>query len=401
LAGSSFQHNLYLAAKIKTMQTRITPITFLLITILSWQACFAGGSDNAKSLAGVLDSTLVWNWDGNSSYNQLVSGTWLTYDANNNNTTWLSKSYNGGNWTNSSLHTNTFDNNNNLTLYLDQVWGGTAWTNSQQTTYTYDGSHNQLSRILQTWVSGAWVNNAQTINHYNGNLVESAILQTWVSGAWATTDSFVYTYDGSNNLLNETDLYWSAGTWTNNQDSVYTYSGGNRTSAINQTWTGAAWANVQKDVYTFTNNKLTGDITYVYNGSIQITQQNLMYGYDIGGNNTSIITQGEQGNSLVNQDSTHLYYHGEASGINNIAPLSARISVYPNPSKYVISVAYHSVDLSPVVATLYDITGRPVITQTVSEGVQQIDVHELSAGVYQMAFTNNKGAREVKRVVIE
>jgi len=387
------------------MQTRITTGLFLWIAMLSTQVCLAGGSNNAKSLTGILDSTLVWNWDaGNSSYDQLVSGTWLTYDANNNNTNLLSKIYNSGSWNNYNQHNYTYDGNNNLTQDLYQLWGGTAWTNQSQTTNTYDGNNNQTNTVVQNWTSGAWVNFSQTIKHYNsGNLVVSSILQSWVSSAWSTTDSFVNTYDGNNNLINETDLYWSGGVWMNNQQWIYTYNSANKvTTDLNQTWTGAAWANQQKDTYTYDgNNNLVNDLTNGWNGNLETTVQNLIYAYDNSNNNTSIINQQEQANALVNQDSTHLYYHETTSGINNITSLNAAISVYPNPSKYVISVAYHSVDLSPVTATLYDVTGRPVAVQTINNGVQQIDVHELSSGVYQMVFTNDKGGREVKRVVVE
>jgi hypothetical protein len=64
-------------------------------------------------------------------------------------------------------------------------------------------------------------------------------------------------------------------------------------------------------------------------------------------------------------------------------------------------VACNSAGMAPVTATLCDISGRVLITRPITASLNQIDVSNLAAGIYHLVFTDDKGNRAVKRVVIE
>ncbi len=362
-----------------------------------------GNTNNAKALTGVLDSTLVWNW-GTTSYDQLVSGSFNTY-ASNNLTNTLNRLYSGGAWINSTQDNYTYDGSNNLISDTNQHWTGTAWKNYELYISTYDGSHNELTYLTQLWTSGAWVNTSQVINHYSGNLLISNILQTWSSNAWVTTDSFTYAYDGNNNLLTELDLNLSGGVWTNSTKYTYTYSNNKPVTYTIATWTGASWSNESEDTYTYGTGAglLATDINQVYGPNGAYNNQKLIYGYDANNNNTSIINQDYPAGAWVNFDSTHLYYHetGSANAVVNVNELDGAISVYPNPAQSVINVAVSNARVQPLIATLYDITGRTLKTIPVNSSVTQIGLNNVSAGIYQLVLADEKGNKAVKQIVVQ
>jgi len=394
------------------MQTsRFTLSLFLITMLFSAQTAIAhgngqalpGNNHNAKALMGVLDSTLIWNW-GTSSYNQLAQGSFNTYGTNNMVSNTVNMNYSGGSWINYTQDNYGYDGNNNLLSDVNQHWSGTAWVNFEQYTSTYDGNNNQLSNLVQLWTSGAWANNTQYFYHYNvSNVLTSNIMQTWVSGAWVTTDSFVYTYDGNNNLMNELDLNWSGTAWVNNNQWVYTYSGNNKVTYTIQTWTGSAWSNESVDNYTYSGGNLATDINQVYNGNIASNNQELFYGYDSYNNNTSIVNEQYVANAWTDYDSTHLYYHetGTVNSVVNVNTLDAVISVYPNPAQSVINVSVSNSTIQPLLATLYDITGRALKTIPLNNNVTQVSLNNISAGVYELVLADEKGNKAVKQIVVQ
>jgi|GEM_PF-4930786 hypothetical protein len=392
------------------MQTSKSTLSLFLIAILfSAQIATAHGSSqatpgnnhNAKALVGVLDSTLVWNW-GSTSYDQLVQGSFNAY-TNTDLTDSLNQRYSGGAWINSTQDNLTYDGNNNILTDTNQTWSGSVYTNHELFTYTYDGNNNRLSEVSLLRSGGIWTPNAQYFYHYNGNILISSDQQAYVSGAWTITDSFTYAYDGNNHLLTEVDLYYSSGAWANNNEYTYTYSGNNMTSFTQATWTGSAWSTESKDTYTYSGGNLATDINQIYNGNISSNNYELIYGYDVNNNLVSIVNQQYMGNVWVNDDSTHLYYHetGTPNSVVNVNTLDAVISVYPNPAQSVVNVVVSNVTAQPLIATLYDITGRVVKTIPVNNNVTQISLNNISAGMYHLVLADEQGNKAVKQVIIQ
>jgi len=410
----SFQNNLYLGAKIKSMKSFVTIIAFMVAVCFSARVSAGGNSqrgsvnnnNNAKALEGLLDSALLWNWDGTSSaYDALASGTFYTYNGNDRVTNALDDIYNSGTFKNYYQDNYTYNGSNYLTNDVRQNWSGSAWTNYQQYTYAYDGNNNRVNIIEQIWTSGAWANNTQNINHFNGsNLLINGIQQSWQSSAWVTTDSFVYTYDGNNSLLNYVDYTWSGTAWTNANQFIWTYNGNNQpTTYLIQTWNGASWASESEDYYTYNgSNELITDLQKVWISGVPDNSSNTNYTYDGSGNQVSETLAQYLGNAWVNQDSIHFYYTEVTAptAVNNVVS-NTEISVYPNPAKSVINVAYSNAGTTPTVATLYDVTGRVVMVKTITNSFSQINVNNLASGLYRIVFTDEQGNRTVKQVVIQ
>ncbi|PZF72066.1 DUF7948 domain-containing protein [Taibaiella soli] len=71
-------------------------------------------------------------------------------------------------------------------------------------------------------------------------------------------------------------------------------------------------------------------------------------------------------------------------GVNNINPIAAQVSIFPNPAKDVVNI-YAPVKVN---ATLTDVAGKVIKTQN---NVQSISVNELAEGVYLLRLTDANG----------
>ncbi|HTB32802.1 MAG TPA: T9SS type A sorting domain-containing protein [Bacteroidia bacterium] len=91
-------------------------------------------------------------------------------------------------------------------------------------------------------------------------------------------------------------------------------------------------------------------------------------------------------------------------GINTIASLPDRITVYPNPTTNTLYVEFSSVSTSQTKYTLqvYDITGRVLLTYSLSQTPYPIslDVSSLSRGMYFLSIQSEAGI-EVKKFMKE
>jgi hypothetical protein len=107
------------------------------------------------------------------------------------------------------------------------------WMNSNKHEYTYDSSNNMIQELYFLWDYGS---------------------SDWYH---ATTKSD-YGYDGSNNLISEIWSDWDGNDWVNNEKFEYTYSaGGNLISDIGSDWTlpNGPWEYVYKDTYSYDANE--------------------------------------------------------------------------------------------------------------------------------------------------
>lgn len=77
------------------------------------------------------------------------------------------------------------------------------------------------------------------------------------------------------------------------------------------------------------------------------------------------------------------------TGIGEI-PGFAEVSVYPNPATQTLTISGAS---SGTRLGIYDALGRLMLNKTLKGGKDQIDVRQLSAGIYIMRFTDKEGRR--------
>lgn len=75
-------------------------------------------------------------------------------------------------------------------------------------------------------------------------------------------------------------------------------------------------------------------------------------------------------------------------GTNN-PTLENKISIYPNPTNSIINIKI--TDLSDAKTTIYDVNGRELKTQKITQNLNTIDISSLAKGVYILQITTEEG----------
>lgn len=86
-------------------------------------------------------------------------------------------------------------------------------------------------------------------------------------------------------------------------------------------------------------------------------------------------------------------------GVNNVPNTVVDYVLYPNPAKTVINLKMESV-ISNGFVSISDLYGKKQISQTLSIGVNVIDVSKLSKGMYLITITNNN-ENNTQKLIIE
>lgn len=162
-------------------------------------------------------------------------------------------------WNNKTRVVSTYDGSNNLKTALTQYWIASAWHDSTEHWYSYDGSNNLVadtsknlgnaaqnrltlyyyassvldSTVTMNWNTGMsmYVNNTKAAYFLNaGHKPDSTInYNSFTAGVWGFTGfgggKDHYIYDGSYNLMTDSQFYYNAGTWNFFILNKYTYSG--------------------------------------------------------------------------------------------------------------------------------------------------------------------------------
>jgi uncharacterized repeat protein (TIGR03803 family) len=106
-------------------------------------------------------------------------------------------------------------------------------------------------------------------------------------------------------------------------------------------------------------------------------------------------------------DTNGAYPYGdliEASfaGVQEYTDVNAGIKVFPVPAKDNITVTISDNSFSPNTLTIYDVTGRKLIEESISKSEKEIPVNtaSLPAGVYLLKITSEEGLK-MQRFIIE
>ncbi|MBK8808158.1 MAG: T9SS type A sorting domain-containing protein [Bacteroidales bacterium] len=81
---------------------------------------------------------------------------------------------------------------------------------------------------------------------------------------------------------------------------------------------------------------------------------------------------------------------------------SSKITVYPNPAVEYVQISTTDIDKLPLSLNVFDANGKNVFgTFTISESLFEINVGQLSAGVYMFQISSNNELIKIERVTIE
>lgn len=87
-----------------------------------------------------------------------------------------------------------------------------------------------------------------------------------------------------------------------------------------------------------------------------------------------------------------------ATGIteNNISEL---ISIYPNPSNGMLTVNHHLDQNSNPVISLVDVIGKTVLSASLTNNIQTLDINNLPQGIYFATITSKEGKSKTMKIV--
>jgi hypothetical protein len=83
-----------------------------------------------------------------------------------------------------------------------------------------------------------------------------------------------------------------------------------------------------------------------------------------------------------------------------VAPQADAIRVYPNPVRRTLHVDGMQGQRRPLVASLYDMTGRRLLTKTSWDDQFSIDLHSFSPGTYVLRLVNGYAAPLVTEKIL-
>jgi hypothetical protein len=86
-------------------------------------------------------------------------------------------------------------------------------------------------------------------------------------------------------------------------------------------------------------------------------------------------------------------------GIDNFPAITLSLSVFPNPTPNIINLKVESGDFENLSITLYDISGKALISQKVSSALMQVPMQTLAAGSYLLRVNNTEKELKTFKII--
>ena len=120
-----------------------------------------------------------------------------TYDSDNNRLTDFYQTWadNNSGWIDIVLYTYTYYSNNNRQTELCEI----STNAKEESTYTYDTENNLINQLTKTWQNGNWVNSSRINYTYDSkNNLLSYLRENW-NNTWINDLQKLWTYDENDN----------------------------------------------------------------------------------------------------------------------------------------------------------------------------------------------------------
>ena len=338
----------------------------------------------------------IWNgsdWDNNQK------GLY-TYDANNNMLTEQVQEWDVSNWENIFMITYTYNQLGLQTLYNHQYWNGDDWENLWQTVFTYDAHANLTNTLNQNWNLDHWENSTENSYVYDNNLLQSSLTQM-DNGAELVNTETTYIYNPENKLVSESSHTWG-NSWSNYHETLYTYDGNkNLINILEQAKNGEIFENTTQTSYTYDGSLKPASILrqdWKENTWVNLDMERMKYNKDDSLTNYSYRYWNADGTTVMEGDSSALFYHEIISGINDKNRTNENISIYPNPASSVIIITATG-KVSNI--EIRDMQGRLLKPVSIIATAQQtkIDVSGYPKGTYLLSITSSRGRESVKLLI--
>ncbi len=208
-----------------------------------------------------------------------VNSEWVNYsltthafDAKGNDTLAITSSWDGSDWTPTSINKGTYTYTSSGKPLLIETYTGleNEWTGNQKIEYTYDVADRQTSYCLYEWRNGSWANKSRSEQAYDdaGHQILSQGFN-WSNNTWVGSFKYEYEYDANGREIVQAQYSWSSNQWygLSRTERSY-YESGKVAYTISFTWATNAWANRSKTEYIYDNQGHTTDKkTYMFSNN--------------------------------------------------------------------------------------------------------------------------------------
>ena len=334
------------------------------------------------------------------------------YDENGRTTCFKKLRRDGNSWIDDDVFF-FFYNEQGLidTIKRNYTWGMENYIDSLKYVYSYDENGNRTDYVLQrlnSYYEWTWHNlYHHQYTYENGNILTDKNL-TWDNDSWKNTDSISYSYENEQVIIN-THLKWNAngGYWYNYDNTNYEYyPSENKTIIVSQTWNNA-WVNKSRTIKQFDDFNTPVQYAYqVWQNEEWADKGICNYTLNESNNCTDALCKQKSSNGTWTESrdnySMNVVFNNGIS-ILPITGLQFHVSylsttslnkndhkkcaiVYPNPG---ISQLNIQTDTPITKVTIYDMMGRQVFNQTMSEATIHINTESWPAGVYFWKANNS------------
>ena len=337
----------------------------------------------------------------------------FTYEYNEHNKliTYRIDSRSYGEWIWNWIYDFTYDDNNRVILIHVTSYMGPGYEDSHtEYQYEYDDEGHLISktcyfsdidfyfnRWLYDYEDGKLKNKCYQRNYdetgwlnydlfhytYNGDKISEILYQRWDMNneVWYNYENTIFEYDNSSETTIETLQTWS-GEWINKSRTTKTYNErGTLTQELYQAWQNEEWVDKRRCDYILDNygNCTEGMWKDYVNGEW----------IDSESNNT-LFVQYNNGASILSESvqSYQAKYSYQVEGIDE--SLSYQAEAFPNPGTNQLTI---QTDTPFAEVIVYDLMGRQVYSQTISETAIRINTESWPFGVYFWKTYNSSSAQ--------
>lgn len=354
----------------------------------------------------ILEEDSSQNYISNAWVNS--SRTVYTYDANYNQTQYISYNWNTGtsSWDPFTKQDKVYNGQNQLIELINASYISNAWVPTNKTIFSYDGNGNETERLMLVWNTGTSQYdsaNRQLYQYNASNWLVSQITKIYVSNTWQNQNKWEYTYDGSGNIIMLVSYIWSS-QWDSTSRTLYTYNAGNQLiERIHQNYQGGTWTNSFRFTFSYdANGNVVNQKFYTWNsgsGSWVPNNQN-NYTFDSNNNQMEYIYQYWDGTQYVNSYRC-IYGYVLIMNISDHELKSIHKCRFANPYKGEGILC--NLDFSkPYMVSLYSLQGKLIERSTLTAGNIIHIRKEVTPGLYILQITSEDGKSVVnEKVVIE
>lgn len=317
----------------------------------------------------------------------------LTYDTSNNVVKLDGYQLLNGNWVHVYYMDYTYDQSGNrLTRSNYNSFGGTTFTLGGVYKYYYE--NNRLAN-WELYMNGTNLVELCTISYNaNGQIIEEFVRDTWKTGSMEDSWKIDYLYNPDGTLETSRPSFWNGSSW-DSPGAEWFYYDDNKNCI--------KWEHKS-------GNRVTNRNEYDYNMDFTVEQLVLPVGPEDGVEKKSLVemnnmvtvnrwyTENDQGVLIYICDYNYIYDFIGTMGVQSPGLAADNMRMYPNPASELITISSKNNIINNI--DVVDTTGKVVLNQSdLNKKETNLDVSNLSSGVYYIRSTTSKGIITQKLVV--